>query len=94
MTTITKNIIGAAFALMALALPVGPAFAADLDMGGGWGTDYYTDYASPSYDYGGWDTDYYSDYSTPSYDYGGWDTDYYTDYATPSYDYGGWDTDY
>lgn len=61
-------------------LAVAPvAKAADLDIGGGdyggWSTDYFTDYSSPSYDnYGGWSTDYYTDYSSPSYgggSYGG-----------------------
>lgn len=81
----------AAFMLLASAAfftPVAHAADMDLDLGGGWGTTGFTDYASPSYDsgFGGWGTTGYTDYAAPSYnDYGGWGTTGYTDYASPSY---------
>ena len=90
MNIITKKFVGSAIALVALAFPVAPAFAADLDWGGDWVTDSvtsYYDYGYDSYDSGG---SWVTDSVTPYYDSYGYDTSgtWVTDSVTPYYDYG------
>lgn len=88
MNIITKKFAASALALFALALPVSPAFAADLDTG--WYAESYVDSYPMGYDdYGtGWYAESYTDSYPMGYDSTGWYAESYTDSYPMSYDYG------